>query len=69
MGNLVTLATGGGASGLSWDTISGALEKAWTLVDSAITFIAGNDVFVVIFAAGLIPIGFRIFKKAKRAVR
>lgn len=69
MGNLVTLATGGGASGLTWSTISGALTNAWTLVDSAITFITTNDVFVVIFAAGLIPIGFRIFKKAKRAVR
>lgn len=66
MGNLVTLAT---ASGLTWSTISGALANAWTLVDSAITFITTNDVFVVIFAAGLIPIGFRIFKKAKRAVR
>lgn len=54
---------------LTWSTVSSALDSVWDLVNSALNFIVSNNVFVVMFAAGLIPIGFKIFKKAKKAVR
>lgn len=54
---------------LTWATVQGALSDAFSLVTEAMNFIVGNSVFLVIFAAGLIPIGFRIFKKIKKAVK
>lgn len=60
------LATG---SVLTWATVQGAFSDAFSMVTEAMTFITSNSVFLVIFAAGLIPIGFKIFKRIKKAVK
>lgn len=49
--------------------IPSRLYQALQLVTQAIEWMLSNDVFIVIFAASLIPIGLQIFKKAKRAVK
>lgn len=54
---------------MSWANIMAALEDFWDVIDSCITFITTNAALMAIFAASLIPIGFKIFKKAKRAVK
>lgn len=38
----------------------------WTRVAGIIT---GNDVLMIFLAGGLITLGFRVFKRAKKAVR
>ena len=53
---------------LSWSTVSGAFTDAFSMVESAMNFIVNNSVFLVLFAAGLIPVGFKIFKRIKKAV-
>ena len=58
-----------GAGTLDWSTVNSALTHVWSLVSSALNFIVSNEIFVVMFAAGVVPLGFRIFKKAKKAVR
>lgn len=63
---MITLLTG---STLTWSTVQGAFADAFSMVSEAMTFIVNNSVFLVIFAAGLIPIGFKIFRKIKKAVR
>lgn len=52
-----------------WDDIIAALTNFWQVVTSCITFITTNAALMALFAASLIPIGFKIFKKAKRAVK
>lgn len=58
-----------GEAVLTWTLIEGGLTNAWTLVSSGLDFIASQPALIAMFAAGLIPIGFRIFRKAKRAVK
>ena len=69
MGYDIFVAGAEGASSLDWATVSSALTNVWSLVESCLNFIVSNNVFVVMFAAGLIPIGFKIFRKAKKAVK
>lgn len=57
------------SSVLTWSTVQGAFSDAFSMVTEAMNFIVGNSVFLVVFAAGLIPIGFKIFRKVKKAVR
>ena len=54
---------------MTWANITTALHDFWDVVTECITFITGNAALMALFAASLIPIGFKIFKKAKRAVR
>lgn len=54
---------------LTWSTVSGAFTDAFSLVSSCMQFIVDNSVFVTLFALGLVPLGFKILKKAKRAVK
>ena len=49
--------------------VTAALTTVWSVVDGCVDFITGNAVLMVIFVAGLVPIGFRIFRKAKNSVR
>lgn len=58
-----------GTATLDWSNIVTALSHVWDIVGSCVNFITTNEVFVVIFGAGLIPLGFKIFKKAKKAVK
>lgn len=54
---------------LTWATVSGAFTNAFDMVTQCMTFVVDNSIFLVIFALGLIPLGFKIIKKAKKAVR
>lgn len=49
--------------------ISSALTSVGSVVTSAIGIITDNTVLMVIFAGGLLGVGFRAIKWAKRAVR
>lgn len=46
-----------------------ALETVTTLLTSATNFITGNDVMMTLLCGSLMAMGFKLFKKAKRAVR
>lgn len=46
-----------------------ALETVWTVVGQCVDFVTENSILMTIFCASLIPIGFKIFKRAKRSVR
>ena len=52
---------------MAW--ISSMLTEMWTIVTSCVTFLTGNALFQLFLVAGLIPIGFRIFRSAKKAAR
>ena len=54
---------------MDWAGISSALTNVWSIVGSCINFITGNAALMMLFAASLVPVGFKIFKKAKRSVR
>lgn len=55
---------------MEWTSVTDALAHAWSLLTSSLTQIAGNEVLMAMFVGGsLIPIGFKIFKRAKRAVK
>lgn len=54
---------------MAWTDITTALANVWDLVGDSIDFMKDNVVLMAVLAAGLVPIGFRIFKKAKRAVK
>lgn len=53
---------------MTWQLVSDSLSAVWDIVDSCVTFIAGNPVMMVLFAGSLIPLGLRIFRKAKHTV-
>lgn len=57
-----------GEAGLTWATITGALSNIWDVVDSCIENVAQNPLLLTMLCAGLIPVGFRIFRKARRSV-
>lgn len=44
-----------------------ALESVWGLAGNAYTFVTTHEVMAIIFACSLIPIGFMIFRKGKKA--
>lgn len=70
MGELVMLpAMAEGVATLDWSTVSGAFTNAFQMVTQCTNFIVENSIFLTVFALGLIPIGFKIIKKAKRAVK
>lgn len=46
-----------------------ALETVWTVVGQCVDFITENDILMTLFVASLVPIGFKIFKRAKRSVK
>ena len=54
---------------MDWTGISAALTNVWSVVDSCINFITGNAALMMLFAASLVPVGFKLFKKAKRSVK
>lgn len=63
---------------MTW--ITDGLTEIWKIVTQAVQFMIGggtagtpladgNDLLKLFLVAGLIPIGFRIFRSAKRAAR
>lgn len=54
---------------MTWEVVETALTNVWSIVSSCVTFITGQPVMLTLFAASLVPIGFKIFRKAKKAVR
>lgn len=46
-----------------------ALTNFATIWDEVVTMITGNDALMIFLAASLIGTAFRIFKRAKKAVR
>lgn len=50
-------------------TLSAALTNVGTVVTQAIGIISGNELLMVLFAGGILGVGFRAIKWAKRAVR
>lgn len=49
-------------------SLSTALTSVGTIVTQAIGIITGNDILMVMFAGGLLGIGFRAIRQARRAV-
>lgn len=48
--------------------VSDALGTVTNVFTSAMSIITGNAVLMVFFAAGLLGVGFRLVKKARRSV-
>lgn len=53
---------------MTWETISAALGNIWDVVDNCIEKVAANPLLLTLLCAGLVPVGFRIFRKARRSV-
>ena len=56
------------STGMSTESITGALGTVKEMVTWVVGFIGDNPVFMVFFVAGLIPVGVKVFKSIKRAV-
>lgn len=54
---------------MTWETISAAFTNVGDIMTECMSVITGNAGLLTLFCAGMIPVGFRIFKRAKRAVR
>lgn len=54
---------------MEWTGITAALTNVWSIVESCIGFITDNAALMMLFAASLIPVGFKIFRKARKSVR
>ena len=54
---------------MDWATISGGFTDLSTLLTKAYGVITDNAVLLVVLCGGLVGIGFRIFKKAKKACK
>lgn len=48
--------------------ISSALTTVTSVFTSAMSIITGNTVLMVFFAAGLLGVGFRLIRKARKSV-
>lgn len=46
-----------------------ALTTIGTLVTTALGYITGNDVLMVMFCGGLLGVGFKVIRQAKRAAK
>lgn len=49
--------------------ITTALNNLWSVVTDCIDKITGNDFLAILLVASLVVVGFKIFKKAKKAAR
>lgn len=48
--------------------VSTALTTVTSVFSSAMTIITGNPILMVFFAAGLLGVGFRLIRKARKSV-
>lgn len=51
------------------ESITSAMTTVTSIVGDAISLISGNAVLMVFLVAGLVPIGFHIFRSAKNSVK
>lgn len=55
---------------MTWEAISTAMTNFSDVVTSAIGTISSSPALMAIFVGGsLLPVGFKLFKRAKKAVR
>lgn len=54
---------------MTWAEITAALGNVWDVIEDCMTNIKDNALLMAMFAASIIPVGFKIFKRAKRAVK
>lgn len=54
---------------LFWGSILNHILLVFGLVRDALDFIASQPALIALFSAGLIPIGIKIFRSSKRAVK
>lgn len=50
-------------------TITSGVATLLDIATDCVEFITGNNLLLLFLAGGLIPIGFSIFRKAKKAAR
>ena len=50
-------------------TLTSALSDVGTVVTQAVSIITGNTILMVMFAGGLLGVGFKAIKQAKRAAK
>ena len=50
----------------SMEWLTTALETIGTLITQSISIITGNPILAVFLGAGLLAVGFRVFKKARK---
>lgn len=50
-------------------TLAEALTDLTTVVTKCVEFITGNDILYTMFVASLVIVGFKIFKRAKKAAK
>lgn len=55
------------SAGNSTITVSDALSQIGNIVTECINWIQGNTVLMTCFVAGMIPVGFMVIRKAKKA--
>ena len=49
--------------------LSDALSQLTTVVSKCVEFITGNPILYTMFVASLVIVGFKIFKRAKKAAK
>lgn len=54
---------------MTWADIVAAFSQVGDVLSTGLSTVKGNVVLMTVLAAGLIPVGLRIFRKAKKAVR
>lgn len=54
---------------MTWTNVTDAFTQVGDVLSTGLSTITGNVVLMTALAAGLIPVGLRIFRKAKKAVR
>ena len=54
---------------MTWENVTDAFTQVGAVISQGLGTITGNVVLMTCLAAGLIPVGLRIFRKAKKAVR
>lgn len=50
-------------------TVAQGLEQLWTIVDECVTFFSHNVIMMTLLVASLVVVGFKIFKRAKKAAK
>jgi len=51
------------------EDITTSLTQVFAILTSCVNFITGNPVLMICFVAGLVPLGFGIFRAAKHAAK
>ena len=54
---------------MTWANVTDAFSYVTDIFTNTMSTITGNVVLMASLAAGLVALGFRLFKKAKRAVK